>query len=121
MERPVVIPLVTERGPVGDWREVCGAAGEGGKRLGEAGLASFVKTSGGKGLHVVAPLKPRAGWDEVKPFAKSIADAMAADAPERFVATVAKSKGKGRILNDYMRNGRTEEHTSELKSLMRTS
>src|SRR3546814_12115811 len=69
-------------------------------------LASFVKTSGGKGLHVVAPLKPRAGWDEVKPFAKSIADAMAADAPERFVATVAKSKRKGRILIDYLRNGR---------------
>src|SRR3546814_11341163 len=89
-------------GPGVDWPEVIEAAGEVRKRLGEAGLASFVKTSGGKGLHVVAPLKPRAGWDEVKPFAKSIADAMAADAPERFVATVAKSKRKGRILIDHL-------------------
>src|SRR3546814_18447599 len=73
-------------GPGVDWPEVIEAAGEVRKRLGEAGLASFVKTSGGKGLHVVAPLQPRAGWDEVQPFAKSLADAMAADAPDRFVA-----------------------------------
>src|SRR3546814_12071176 len=92
-------------GPGVDWPEVIEAAGEVRKRLGEAGLASFVKTSGGKGLHVVAPLKPRAGWDEVKPFAKSIADAMAADAPERFVATVAQSKRKGRILIDRKSRG----------------
>src|SRR3546814_6741192 len=93
-------------GPGVDWSAIVAAAEEVRERLREAGLESFVKTSGGKGLHVVAPLKPRAGWVEVKPFAKSIADAMAADSPERFVATVTKSKRKGKILVDYLRNGR---------------
>ncbi len=51
-------------------------------RFADFGLASFVKTTGGKGLHVVAPLKPSAGWDEVKNFSRDIALSMAADAPE---------------------------------------
>src|SRR3546814_16110116 len=88
-------------GPGVDWPEVIEAAGEVRKRLGEAGLASFVKTSGAKGLHVVEPLKPRAGWDEVKPFATSLADAMAAADPETFVATVAQAKHQGRRLITY--------------------
>ena len=75
-------------------------------RLAAAGLASFVKTTGGKGYHVVAPLEPAAGWAQVKAFAKGIADAMASDAPDRYVATVSKAKRKGRILIDYLRNGR---------------
>jgi bifunctional non-homologous end joining protein LigD len=82
------------------------AAHEVRERLAVAGLESFVKTSGGKGLHVVAPLEPSAGWDEVKAFAKGIADAMASDAPGSFVATVTKWKRKGKILVDYLRNGR---------------
>ena len=75
-------------------------------RLKQQGLASFVKTSGGKGLHVVAPLEPRAEWDAVKPFAKALADDMAADSPDRFVAVVTKAKRQGKILVDYLRNGR---------------
>ena len=57
-------------------------------------------------MHVVAPLKPSAEWDEVKAFTKALADAMSADSPERYVATVTKSKRKGKILVDYLRNGR---------------
>jgi bifunctional non-homologous end joining protein LigD len=76
------------------------------ERFTQARLASFVKTSGGKGLHVVAPLQPKAEWDAVKSFAKAIADAMTADSPERFLATITKSKRKGKILVDYLRNGR---------------
>jgi bifunctional non-homologous end joining protein LigD len=106
LERPDLITMDLDPGPDVTWAAVIEAAGEVRERLGEAGLESFVKTSGGKGLHVVAPLKPRAGWDAVKAFAKGIADAMASDAPERFVATVSKSKRKGRILVDYLRNGR---------------
>ena len=70
------------------------------------GFACFLKTSGGKGLHVVSPVKPSAGWDELKAFAKAIADSMAGDSPDRFVATVTKSKRRGKILIDYLRNGR---------------
>src|SRR5690606_7621067 len=94
LEKPDLINMDLDPGPGVDWNAIVAAAEEVRERLREAGLESFVKTSGGKGLHVVAPLKPRAGWDEVKPFAKSIADAMAADAPERYVATVTKSKRK---------------------------
>jgi bifunctional non-homologous end joining protein LigD len=88
------------------WERVIAGAREVRERLEAAGLAAFVKTSGGKGLHVVAPLRPAAGWDEVKEFARGIAASMASDTPDRFVATIAKSKRKGRILVDYLRNGR---------------
>ncbi len=55
---------------------------------------------------MVAPLRPAAEWDEVKAFTKALAEAMSADSPDRFVATVTKSKRKGKILVDYLRNGR---------------
>jgi bifunctional non-homologous end joining protein LigD len=82
------------------------AAGEVRERLRSFGLESFVKTSGGKGLHVVAPVKRVAGWNDVKAFTKRVADAMSGGQPDQFVATVTKSKRKGKILIDYLRNGR---------------
>jgi bifunctional non-homologous end joining protein LigD len=88
------------------WNDVIAAAIEVRDRLHAQGVRGFVKTSGGKGLHVVAPLKPRAGWEAVKTFAKSIADAMAADHPNRYIATATKSKRRGKIFVDYLRNGR---------------
>ncbi len=88
------------------WQEVIAAAHEVRDRLAAVGLASFVKTSGGKGLHVVAPLIPEADWSVVKPFTKSVAEDMARDAPDRFVATISKAKRTGKILVDYLRNGR---------------
>ncbi len=106
LERPDFINMDLDPGPGVSWAGVIEAAREVRERLRAAGLESFVKTSGGKGLHVVAPLKPRAEWDEVKAFAKSIATAMASDSPERYVATVTKSKRKGKTLIDYLRNGR---------------
>lgn len=106
LERPDLINMDLDPGPGVAWATVLEAAEEVRERLRAAGLESFVKTSGGKGLHVVAPLAPQAGWDDAKAFAKGIADAMASDTPERFVATVSKSKRKGRILVDYLRNGR---------------
>jgi bifunctional non-homologous end joining protein LigD len=106
IERPDMIIIDLDPGEGVSWETVVAAAREVRARLGDAGLTAFVKTTGGKGLHVVAPLKPKADWVVVKAFCKSIADAMAADAPDSFVATVSKAKRHGRILVDYLRNGR---------------
>lgn len=75
-------------------------------QLAELGLASFPMLSGGKGVHVVVPLTPAAEWPAVKDFASRFAQAMAQAEPERFVATMAKAKRKGRIFIDYLRNQR---------------
>src|SRR5690606_36240977 len=60
--------------------------------LEELGLESFPKLTGGKGLHVVVPIEPRAAWPEVKDFAKALADEMSRRAPARYVATFSKKK-----------------------------
>ncbi len=74
-------------------------------RLAKLKLKSFVKTTGGKGLHVVLPIAPT-DWDQAKEFAHGIADAMEADNPDRYVAAMAKKKRDHRIFVDYLRNGR---------------
>ena len=74
-------------------------------RLTALGLQSFCRTSGGKGLHVVAPLRPASGWAGVRAFCQAFAKAMERDEPARFVATVSKAKRRGRILVDWLRNG----------------
>ena len=76
------------------------------EQLAELGLVSFPLLSGGKGVHVVVPLRPRAEWPAVKDFADRFARAMAGDDPDRFVAVMAKAKRKGRIFIDWLRNQR---------------
>jgi bifunctional non-homologous end joining protein LigD len=105
-ERPDMIVMDLDPGEDVDWTAVIAAAGEVRDRLKSVGLAAFVKTSGGKGLHVVSPIKPKAEWPAVKAFTKAIADAMAADSPDRFVSTIPKAKRHGKILIDYLRNQR---------------
>ncbi|MBS4002328.1 MAG: DNA ligase D [Afipia sp.] len=105
-ERPDMIVMDLDPGEDVTWQAVIDAAQEVKQRLADAGLAAFVKTSGGKGLHVVAPLKPKADWPAVKAFTKGLADAMAADDPDRFVSTITKAKRRGKILVDYLRNQR---------------
>ncbi len=75
-------------------------------QLAELGLVSFPMLSGGKGVHVVVPLTPEAEWPAVKDFADRFARAMAGADPDRFVATMAKAKRKGRIFIDWLRNQR---------------
>ena len=105
-ERPDTIIMDLDPGENVAWERVIAAANEVRARLDRAGLAAFVKTSGGKGLHIVSPVKPKASWPEVKAFTKSIADAMTSDSPDLYVATIAKAKRTGKILIDYLRNQR---------------
>ncbi len=87
------------------WSDVVAAAREVRGRLAAVGLVSFVKTSGGKGLHVVAPLDG-ADWATTKEFTRQIALAMSRDAPTKYLAKATKSARQGRIFIDYLRNGR---------------
>ena len=105
-EQPDSLTMDLDPGEDVAWEAVIAAAREIEQRLKKAGLAAFVKTSGGKGLHVMAPLKPKADWTEVKEFTKGVADSMASDSPNRFVSTITKSKRGGKILIDYLRNQR---------------
>jgi bifunctional non-homologous end joining protein LigD len=75
-------------------------------RLERFDLQCFVRTSGSKGLHVVVPLKPALEWDRVRQFARSIAESMAADDPQRYLAVAAKEQRAGKIFLDYLRNAR---------------
>jgi bifunctional non-homologous end joining protein LigD len=75
------------------------------ERLKAAGLASFCRTTGGKGLHVVAPVRPRADWDTTRAWCRAFAEAMAADHPEKFVSRLPKVERRGKILVDWLRNG----------------
>lgn len=73
--------------------------------LDQLGLTSFAKTSGGKGMHVVVPLKRRYDWDTIKDFSKAIVEHMAATLPMRFVAKSGPKNRVGKIFIDYLRNG----------------
>ncbi|TGP45435.1 DNA ligase D [bacterium M00.F.Ca.ET.230.01.1.1] len=76
------------------------------KKLDELSLPNLVKTSGGKGYHVLVPLKPSADWDQVKDFAHDFARALEQAAPDRYTATLSKKARTGKIFVDYLRNGR---------------
>jgi bifunctional non-homologous end joining protein LigD len=106
IERPDGLTFDLDPAPEVEWPEVVAGAIEVRERLRRAGLDGFVKTTGGKGLHVYAPLKPHADWATVKEFAHSLARAMAADSPAKYLATASKQARRGRIFVDYLRNGR---------------
>ena len=82
------------------------AAREMRSRLKKLGLESFPMVTGGKGIHVVVPLKRGHSWDAHKEFAEAMARVMAADEPDRYIAVMSKAKRKGKIFIDYLRNQR---------------
>jgi bifunctional non-homologous end joining protein LigD len=88
------------------FEHVKAAASEIRAALEELGLASYPLVSGGKGIHVIAPLRPSLEWPEVKAFCKGLAQKLAAEQPDRYVATMSKAKRKGKMFIDYLRNER---------------
>ena len=92
-------------GPGTGWKDVVAAAREVRERLTRLKLKSFVKTSGGKGLHVVLPIKPEP-WATVKKFCRTVAESMEKDEPDRYLSTATKAKRTNRIFVDYLRNSR---------------
>ena len=76
------------------------------ERLHDFGLTSFVKTTGGKGLHVVVPLRRTTSWDDMKAFSKAVVDGVVAVAPNLYTANMSKAKRAGKIYIDYLRNSR---------------
>ncbi len=106
VERPDRLVFDLDPGEGVEWKAVAAAAREVRDRLAEVGLTSFLRTSGGKGLHVVVPIAPEQTWARAKAFCEAFADAMALQAPHRYVATASKAKRKGVIFIDWLRNGR---------------
>ncbi|WP_339457254.1 DNA ligase D [Pseudomonas sp. EA_65y_Pfl1_P120] len=106
LETPDLFVLDLDPDPALPWKAMLEAAQLTLSVLDELGLQAFVKTSGGKGLHLVVPLARRDHWDTVKAFAKAIAQFMTAQLPERFTATSGPKNRVGKIFIDYLRNAR---------------
>ncbi|MHB1057652.1 MAG: DNA ligase D [Rhodanobacter sp.] len=88
------------------WERVVAAARLVHRLLSQLGLESFLRTTGGKGLHVVLPLNPGCPWPQVKGFAQAFAGTLAQAHPLEFIATASKARRKGLIYVDYLRNSR---------------
>ncbi|CRM20224.1 Putative DNA ligase-like protein/MT0965 [Pseudomonas sp. 31 R 17] len=106
IETPDLFVLDLDPDPALPWKSMLEAAQLTLSVLDEIGLQAFVKTSGGKGFHLIVPLARRDNWDTVKAFAKAIAQFMTRQLPERFTATSGPKNRVGKIFIDYLRNAR---------------
>lgn len=106
IERPDRLILDLDPDPELPWQRMIEATQRVLSLLDELGLESWIKTSGGKGTHIIIPLARYADWDQVKAFAKAIAEFMAVQSPEHFTARMGPKNRVGKIFTDYLRNHR---------------
>jgi bifunctional non-homologous end joining protein LigD len=105
-ERPDVMVFDLDPDVGLGWERVALAAFAMRRKLHDIGLASFLKTTGGKGLHVVVPIERSLDWDELKQFTKQVVESMEREEPHLYTTTMAKKARKGKTFLDYLRNGR---------------
>ncbi len=107
IERPNRIVIDLDPGADVSWKRVIAAARHVRRVLASVGLDSFLKTTGGRGLHVVVPLLPTADWSQCLEFSRVISEAIERSDPQEFTTRFAKSGRDAKILLDYLRNNRT--------------
>jgi bifunctional non-homologous end joining protein LigD len=105
-ERPDLIVFDLDPDVGLGWERVALAAFAMRRKLHDIGLDSFLKTTGGKGLHVVVPVERRLDWDDFKQFTKQVVETMEREEPDAYTTNMAKRARKGKIFLDYLRNGR---------------
>jgi bifunctional non-homologous end joining protein LigD len=107
IEQPDQLIFDLDPDPTVPWRALKEAALTLHKRVSDLGLSGFLKTTGGKGLHLVVPVTPKKNWTFVKEFTKALAQSIVHESPDRYTATMSKAKRKGKIFIDYLRNAKT--------------
>jgi bifunctional non-homologous end joining protein LigD len=106
IEKPDLLVFDLDPDPSVSWRALADTARVMRELLAELGLLAFLRTTGGKGLHVVAPIQRRPDWEVVKSFTHAVASQLVRQAPDRFTTNISKRERKGKILLDYLRNQR---------------
>ena len=112
IKHPDRITMDLDPGPGVDWKELVRATQLTRTLLEKLGLKTFLKTTGGKGLHVVAPVEPKLEWDKVKDFTRLVAEFLVRADPELFTAKISKGVRTGKIFVDYLRNSETASAVS---------
>ena len=107
IEQPDRLVFDLDPGASVSWKDLKEAAQTLRSWLADLDLGAFVKTTGGKGLHVVVPITPKQDWNFAKEFSKALAQRIVRSAPDQYTATMAKTKRRGKIFIDYLRNART--------------
>ena len=119
VERPDRIVWDLDPGPSVTWPHVVAAAHDVRSVLHVLGIETWVKTTGGRGLHVVAPIVPRLDWSECLVFARTLAEVLSRNNPTRYTTKFAKTGRESKILIDYLRNNRTNTSIAAFSSRAR--
>jgi bifunctional non-homologous end joining protein LigD len=106
VDKPDLLVFDLDPDPSVTWAAVLTAARKIRQRLGDAGVESFVKTTGGKGLHICAAIERTVTWDRARTFCQELSERIVADEPDKYIATMSKAKRKGKIFLDFFRNGK---------------
>jgi bifunctional non-homologous end joining protein LigD len=106
VDKPDLLVFDLDPDPSVTWSDVVAAARLIRERLGDAKIESFVKTTGGKGLHICAAIERTVTWDRARDFCRDLSEAIVKDQPDKYIATMSKAKRKGKIFLDFFRNGK---------------